>query len=126
METTSGNKPLIIKTLYLYVVSLVALFMVIFSVADLINIALLTFVFTKADSYGYYPQPACETASASSTPEVTKEKQPYCVNEERQKNLEQDNRSAQRQRDLVRDISFIVVGVPLFLYHWGVIRKKEI
>ena len=37
----------------------------------------------------------------------------------------EENRAAQRQRDLVRDISFIVVGIPLFAYHWRVIRRKE-
>lgn len=124
METTPGNKPPIIKTLYLYVVSLVALFMVVFSLADIINIALRTYVFTAADQgySGYYPEPACPikgTDAATSTKDI-------CIGREERETIDKKNNTAQKQRDLVRDISFIIVGVPLFLYHWRIIRKKEI
>lgn len=123
METTPGNKPPIIKTLYLYVVSLVALFTVVFSLADIINIALRTYVFTAADQgyFGYYPEPACPVRTAdaaTSTKDV-------CISAKERETIDKKNNTAQKQRDLVRDISFIIVGVPLFLYHWRIIRKKE-
>jgi hypothetical protein len=41
------------------------------------------------------------------------------------KTEQEQNRLAQRQRDLVRDISFIVVGGPLFWFHWKLARKKD-
>ena len=35
------------------------------------------------------------------------------------------SRTAQKQRDVVRDLSMIVVGIPLFLIHWRIVRSKE-
>lgn len=125
METTPSNKPLIIKTLYLYLVSFVALMMVIFSTADMVNIILRTFIFTKADqNYYNYPTPTCPIPA----PEETSGTKGYpgCVNQEEQMKIDKNNQDAQRQRDLVRDISMIVVAVPMFAYHWRIIRKREI
>jgi hypothetical protein len=112
----------IIKILYFYVVSLVALFMVVFSLADMVNIALRTYLFPKADSnyYGYY-EPVCAPTEVSSTV-----KNPGCISKDEQMRIDKDNREAQRQRDLVRDFSFLIVGIPLFAYHWNIVRRKEI
>ncbi|MBI5728912.1 MAG: hypothetical protein HY983_01540 [Candidatus Magasanikbacteria bacterium] len=116
---TSSPKVQFIKILYLYVVSLVGLLMVVFSTADLLNIVLRTYVFTKADqNYYNYPEPACPTSPGAKDA-------PSCLSKEERKKIDADNRTAERQRDLVRNISFITVGVPLFLYHWRVARRKE-
>jgi hypothetical protein len=48
-NTTPATKAMIIKSIYFYLVSFVALMMVAFSSADLINMALKTWIFTKAD-----------------------------------------------------------------------------
>ena len=49
-----------------------------------------------------------------------------CVkNEAVNKEQADKNRAAQKQRDLVNDISMIVVGIPLFVFHWNYARKKE-
>lgn len=112
----------IIKVFYFYMVSIIALFMVIFSLADMVNIALRTYVFTKADSsyYPYVPEMLCPVTS---TPTV---KGGPCVTREEQDKINAESRSAQRQRDLVRDISFLIVGIPLFSYHWIIVRRKDI
>jgi len=98
-----------------------------FSLVDLINMGLKTWVFTKADSYNnYYPEASCDpliqktdsTTKPLSTEECDKRK----ANFDKQ---EMENRISQRQRDAVRDISMIVVGAPLFAIHWWIIRKKE-
>ena len=104
--------------------------MVVFSTADIINIALKTWVFTHADKDMYsYPKAACEVPTPvappdlKSAPVVSKadcEKQ----NEENIKQQE-TNRMAQKQRDVVRDLSMIVVGIPLFLIHWRIVRSRE-
>ena len=103
--------------------------MVVFSVADMVNIALKTWVFTKADSdmYSYPVVPACETkalpadAKASSTDSQAQCEKDQAANLKQQ----QDSQIAQKQRDIVRDLSMIVVGIPLFAYHWRIIRRKE-
>lgn len=127
MEQTT-NRVAIIKNIYFYLVSFVALMMVVFSLADLINTALRTWIFTKADYYDYsYTVPACDPLASktmdTSTPKLSAEE---CAalqaqNEKRQ----QDSQESQRQRDMVRDISMIVVGLPVFVFHWLAIRKRE-
>lgn len=122
MENQSnGSKSKVIKSLYFYMVSFVALMMVIFSVANMINIALKTWVFTKADM-DYY-ELSCQMlyptdVKAPSPDECEKQKE---ENRKQQENM----KVAQKQRDLVRDISMILVGIPLFAIHWRIVRKKD-
>lgn len=129
-QSTTSPKAVVIKTIYFYLVCFVALMTVVFSTADLINIALKTWIFTKADTNDYYYGPAitCPTPMDKSLSETTTaqikadcEKQQK-INEEQSEN----NRIAQKQSNVVRDISLIVVGIPLFLYHWRIVRKKNI
>lgn len=115
-----------IKSIYFYLVSFVALMMVVFSTADIINIALKTWVFTAADTNIYYRSPCvapAATSEAKPTPAFSVED---CEKQnEANAAQEEKNRMAQKQRDVVRDISMIVVGIPLFLIHWRIVRSKE-
>lgn len=128
MDQTNSPRSNVIKNIYLYLVSFVALMMVIFSMADTVNIALRTWVFTKADR-AFFSEPylACESgkiavqdnAPRAITPEECQ------IAQDRSKKQQEEQRIAEKQRDAVRDISMIVVGIPLFMYHWMIIRKKE-
>lgn len=120
------NKVTLIKNIYFYLVSFVALMMVVFSMADAVNIALKAYIFTKADNNYYsYPVPACDTIFKSA-PDVKPLTPAECAKQtEDAKQRDQENLIAQRQRDVVRDISFVVVGLPLFILHWMVVRKKD-
>ena len=125
MDTQPTTKGSIIKNIYLYLVSFVALMMVVFSVGDMINIVLRTYIFTKADQNFYsYPVAPCAVAPTGTSSTPTKSTEP-CLSQAEQDKQNADNISAQRQRDLVRDISFLIVGLPLFAYHWRIVRKKE-
>ena len=126
MDNAPANKVALIKNIYFYLVSFVALMMVVFSVADAVNIALKTWVFTKADNNFYsYSVPACDQ-SVKADPNAKPLSAEECTKQEEQnKQRDQENLIAQRQRDVVRDISFIVVGLPLFILHWLVVRKKD-
>lgn len=130
MDNQSTPPRKTIKSIYFYLVSFVALMMVVFSTADAINIALKTWIFTAADKDMYsYPKAACEVpapatpAEAKSVPATYKED---CLRQNEENIKQQElNRTAQKQRDVVRDLSMIVVGIPLFLIHWRILRKKE-
>lgn len=113
-----------IKNIYLYLVSFVSLFMIVFSIAGMVNLALRTYIFTKADKNYYgYPEPACpEPAPTKTTDSQVK---PTCISQEEREKNDAENRSAQRQRDMVQYVSMLIVGVPLFAYHWLIIRRKE-
>ena len=118
-----------IKSLYFYLVSFVALMMVVFSAADMVNIALKTWVFTAADKDMYYNAP-CVTPMATepgAKPVVDPNTSRVECEKQNEANLKQQesSRLAQKQRDVVRDISMIVVGIPLFLIHWRIVRSKE-
>lgn len=124
MDTQTPPKNTI-RNIYLYLVSFVALMMLVFSTADIVNIILRTYVFTKADQYEFYgptaPCPAIKSPDgkvASDTPDCA------AIDQQNRKSAA-DSQAAQRQRDIVRDISMILVGIPLFAFHWRIIKRKE-
>ncbi len=123
-----GHKGKVIKSLYFYLVSFVALMMVVFSTADMINIALKTWVFTAADKDMYaYTRAVCEVPAPATDPKAVPAMTKAECEKQNDENTKQQeaSRIAQRQRDVVRDISMIVVGIPLFLIHWRILRSKE-
>ncbi len=129
MDNAPTHKGRVIKSLYFYLVSFVALMMVVFSTADTINIALKTWVFTAADKDMYnYPRAVCEVpVPAPTDPKAVPAPTKADCEKNNEENIKQQeaSRIAQKQRDVVRDISMIVVGIPLFLIHWRILRSKE-
>lgn len=113
----------LIRNIYLYLVSFVALMMLIFSTADLINIGLKTYVFTKADLNPYSSYPICPATAPTGS--STDKGNIDCRTSDEQKKQDAENQIVQKQQSLVRDISLIVVAIPVFLFHWRIIRKKE-
>ena len=101
--------------------------MVIFSIADVINLGLKTWIFTKADNYNtYYAEPACVALTIKSDTTIKPLTTEECDKRKAEADARAvDDRIAQRQRDAVRDISFIIVGIPLFVIHWWIMKKKE-
>jgi hypothetical protein len=118
------NKSSLIKTLYFYVVSLISLMMITFSTADLVNLGLKTWVFTKADQQEYRNPPCA--VQVYQEPGMTKDTYDMRVKscEESQVN-EEEAKIIRKQRDAVRDLAFLVVGIPLFAYHWKTIRRES-
>lgn len=109
-----------IKTVYLYLVSLISLIILVIAAIMLINMGLKTWIFTKADSNIYYsPKIDCSDEKMKSLPE--------CLDpnwEQKQQQAEKDSRSAQKQRDAAQAIAMILVATPVFLYHWKLTRKE--
>jgi hypothetical protein len=120
-STTAAHKISLVKTLYLYLVSFVALMLMVFSSVDLLSTVLKTFIFTKADTYLYYTTPTICTPGATTTYDGTD-----CATA--QKEAERNdklNQESSRERDLVRDISMLIVTLPLFAFHWRLARRKD-
>lgn len=119
-------KTVLIKTVYFYTVSLIALMMVVFSTADLVNLGLKTWIFPKAD-LDEYKEPPCavmimKDPGLQETDEQYQNRIQIC---EQNRMDETEARAIRKQRDAVRDFSFLAVGIPLFLYHWLTIRKEQ-
>ena len=45
--------------------------------------------------------------------------------QEEQKKFDEQNREAKRQRTAANSVAVIIVGVPLFAYHWRIIKKDQ-
>lgn len=119
----------IIRSIYFYAVSIIALFMLVFSAVDLVNLGLKTWVFKNADpmysrcipgSNGMYggakPIPAGTGVETTVGPT-----QAECDLQDKQN---QENTIRQNQSSAVRDFSMLVVALPLFLFHFRIVQKE--
>lgn len=113
-----------IKKVYLYLVSLVSLIILIIASIMLINMALKTWVFPKADN-NYYSSPMMVNCAALD--EKSKAVEPACTDPDWKAKEEarvKEDRAAQKQRDAAQALAMIIVAAPVFLYHWKLARKE--
>ncbi len=112
-----NNHPLI-RQIYLYVCALIGLILVVVGAVRLVDMGLKAAIFTGADTYPVYPAaipvPAGQNAPTTAGPSPA-EVQAY-----------QDAQAAtERERTASTSIAFVLVGLPLYLYHWMVIKKEK-
>lgn len=100
-----------LRLLYLYLFSFVGLLITVIGSISLLDLGLKTYVF-KVEERIYYPEPL--KLEGEST--VSKEEM-----EERNR-LEVAN---QRKRQVSNSLAMILVGAPLYLYHWKTIKKEN-
>ncbi len=100
------------------------------------NMGLKTWVFTQADQQRYlyeqpmvYPVAKLENArdnndlTEADREEIRKIIDDY--NAAKEKNAKIDVVASQRQSDAAQNLALIIVGLPLYLYHWIVIRRDK-
>ena len=110
--------------MYLYLVSLISLVIIVIGSVGLINLALKQWVFTKADQdfYYSYPRPTCPIDASGKTLEgCTEPTAQELVEQEKQ---QRDSRTAQKQRDAAQYLAMIIVGTPVFVFHFKLARKE--
>jgi hypothetical protein len=98
-----------VRLLYLYLFSFVGLLIVVIGCIRISDLALKTFVFKDADMYETYP--VKDDASLLSPEEM----------QARQKRDQQ----RQKEREFSESLSMILIGAPLYLYHWKTIQKEN-
>jgi hypothetical protein len=113
---TKGSSTIL--RIYFALVTFVTLMMLIFSVSDLINIALKTWVFTAADAPEWF-SPCDEVVRAGAEEAKTKATERCQAQEEREK----EAAVVRKQQSAVRDIAMILVAAPLFWLHWRVVYR---
>ncbi len=115
------SKTKLIRTIYLYLFSLVGLVLIVIAGVRFIDMGLKAWIFTEADNYSYeYVRPAPITKEG----EVLEEAEE--VSAEEQEAQKQQRITQQRQRDAANSLAMLIVGVPLYLYHWRLAyRRKE-
>ena len=99
-----------LKRVYLYFFSALGLILVIIAGTRIISLSLKTFVLTEADIYYEYPSRPVTTPSA--TPPASE------IEEYQAK-----QRTSQRQKELAESLAMVIVGFPLYLYHWRAVKK---
>jgi|SRR3989339_2272309 len=105
-----------VKKVYLYLFSAIGLVIVVIGAVQLISLGLKTWVLTKADVYYDYPY------KPASIPE--KEVEIQQPTEEEMAEYRKNDLSSRRQRQAATAIAMILVGSPLFFYHWRLARKE--
>lgn len=99
-----------IRLLYLYLFSFVGLLITVIGSIQLIDLGLKTYVF-KVSEYSFYP----ESVTVDGKPTISVKEM------EKRNKIEQSN---QRKRQLSTSLSMILIGVPLYFYHWKTIKKE--
>lgn len=108
-----------IRRVYLYLFTFIGLVLITIGCVQLVGLALKTYVFKQADIYYEYP-PYVKTlpedpTRATTTPPTKEEIDEY----------QQKQRTSNRQREAAEAIAMILVGLPLYFYHWRVIQKEK-
>jgi len=100
-----------LRLLYLYLFSFVGLLIVVIGGIQLVDLGMKTFILKDADRYPIYQN-------------ISKNDPGYISPEEQK--IQQDQQvKQQRQNQLSTAIAMIVIGAPLYLYHWGIIKKES-
>ncbi|MEK7599012.1 MAG: hypothetical protein AAB474_00975 [Patescibacteria group bacterium] len=116
------NKYPLIRKIYLYLFALIGLVLITIGCVRLVGLGLKTYIFTKADIYIEYPM-ARPVKVAPVDGNIKEElRQPTKEEIEEYQNRQQ---ASNRQREAAESLAFIIVGLPLYLYHWSVIKKDK-
>ncbi len=127
----------LIRTIYLYLFALLGLALLTIAGVRFLDMGLKTFVFTKADEEQrfYKMQPPMPVAIEKyqivadgkelSEDERAQMKQ-FLADYEKWKNESDkfDPVKSQRQHDASFNLAMILIGLPLYLYHWRIIKKE--
>ena len=130
----------LIRTIYLYLFALLGLVLMTIGTVNLIDMGLKAFIFTAADEeqrIGYlqppapsptrYERPNGDTSLVALTAEeramFQQWRRDYKDWEERRSRI--DPVTAHRHREAAMSLAFLIVGLPLYLYHWRTIRKES-
>ncbi|KKS94806.1 MAG: hypothetical protein UW68_C0040G0015 [Candidatus Collierbacteria bacterium GW2011_GWB1_44_6] len=103
-----------LRLLYLYLFSFVGLLITVIGSIQILDLGLKTYVF-KVSEYTYYAEPVI-SPDGKQSPGIS-------VEEQRSRNENEQNN--QRKRQLSNSLSMIIVGIPLYLYHWKTIKKEN-
>lgn len=131
----------IIRQLYFYAASLITLVIMVVAGAQIVNTALKSTIFPKADraykamcndeglrTYGNEPRMALEKPLPEGEKEVEKVELSDAEKAELKAKCEADlaeERSAERQRDLVNNLSMMIVAAPVFWFHFRIAQRER-
>ncbi len=130
----------LIRTIYLYLFALIGLGLLIYGGVSFINMGLRAFIFTTPDKEERIMrhQPSMPWVDLPITA-IEEEKEKICLTEEQKAEIERwlanyriweerkieiDPVTARRHREVSTNLAIILIGLPLYLYHWYIIKKE--
>jgi len=137
------KKQSLVRTIYLYIFALLGLVLLIIGGVNFLNMGLKAFIFTQAEEEQrllYKQMPF--SSSAPTVERLEKEidtEEEVCLSEEekisiqswladynnwKESSLKIDPVVVRRHRDASLNLSLILIGLPLYLYHWRIIKKE--
>lgn len=121
MESTPESRNKTLRSLYLYAAAFVGLITIIFAGSSLISTTLKATIFTKADTYTVPSvEEDCSAERLKENPKLTRE---ACEKKAADsKKSREFALAANRSASYASNISFLLVGIPLFAFH---IRKAQ-
>lgn len=130
----------LIRTIYLYLFALLGLVLLTIGGVRFIDMGLKAFIFTKAEEEQrimykeppFAPMAAPRLEKLSEEKELSPEEKVLAKQWLADYKAWQENRSkvdpvtAQRHRNASLNLALILVGLPLYLYHWRLIKKETV
>jgi len=139
------EKHSLVRTIYLYLFALIGLVLLTIGTVSFVDMGLKIFIFTKAEEpqrirqeykhFGTVPisieriekyQKGGELTEGELTEEeetaIKKWYQNYKQWQEAEAKI--DYLTSQRHEDASKNLAFILIGLPLYLFHWRIIRKE--
>jgi hypothetical protein len=111
----------LIRKIYLYLFSLIGLVLVVIGCVQLVNLGLKAYIFTVADQYYNYPVAAPVPQSGKNVSTTT----PTEPTDAQMQAYQDKQTKSQRESTAANALAMIIVGAPLYLYHWRVIRRDK-
>lgn len=127
----------LIRIIYLYLATLIGLVLIIIGAVNFINMGLKTFIFTKAEEDQRYRYEMMTPGSPISNIERLEEDERLSEEEIelikmwlgdykdwKERTSKIDYVIINRHRDASINLALILVGLPLYIYHWRIIGKE--
>lgn len=138
------DKHSLVRTIYLYLFAIVGLVLLVIAGVQFIDMGLKTFIFTKADEQMRveYKQPPFSSVPVEKLNQIQADSaagKQVALSEDQISGINQwladyknylDARAkidpvvTQRQQEASINLAMIIIGLPLYLYHWGIIRRE--
>jgi hypothetical protein len=126
------DKAKMIRTIYLYLASLISLIFVATGTGTLLNTGLKYYFFPEAEKKSYYECDQQPPIAPAISKESATEDQKAQINA-MLKDYEnwKENQSGEkcikpaRQNKIVDALTMIMIALPIFGYHWSIIRKEK-
>lgn len=123
------------KNVYLYIVSIVGLVTVVVGTVSFLNLGITRLLGVTTPQWSTSPEVTCQDRYAGNYPSIpmdangalsrqpTEEEVTACI--EKQTKQQQDQYENETKRTLAWSLAAMLVGFPIWLYHWGIVRKQK-